>query len=94
MALNSAQPDGGAKMITIGGDDSDTDPAIIELPARAIKTTDKEFTRLQEAMRKDPDAFVQAMMANMPNNGGPRPNIKIKVGVPPPINNPIELTEK
>jgi len=96
-AAGEPQPGDGHKMITIGGDDSDTDPAIIELPSRVIKTTDKEFTKLQDAMRKDPDAFVQAMMAssgmNTPGNG-PRPQIKIKIGPPPVINNPIELPEK
>jgi GLPGLI family protein len=61
---SDAQPGDGHKMIMIGGDDSDTDPAIIELPSRSIKTTDKEFTKLQDAMRKDPDAFVQSMMAS------------------------------
>lgn len=87
----------GHKMIMIGGDDADTDPAIIALPSRAIKTTDKEFTKLQDAMRKDPDAFVQAMMASAGMNGpgnGPRPQIKIKVGPQPVINNPIELPAK
>jgi GLPGLI family protein len=97
---SAPQPGDGHKMIIIGGDDSDTDPAIIELPSRAIKTTDKEFTKLQEAMRKDPDAFVQAMMAssgmNRPGGGnGPRPDqIKIKIGPQPVNNNPIELPEK
>jgi len=96
-AVSEPQPGDGHKMIMIGGDDSDTDPAIIGLPSRAIKTTDKEFTKLQDAMRKDPDAFVQAMMAssgmNEPGNG-PRPQIKIKIGPQPVINNPIELPEK
>jgi len=50
-------------------------------------------------MRKDPDAFVQAMMAssdmNAQGNGSRPPDkIKIKVGPPPVINNPIELPEK
>jgi len=96
-AASDAQPGEGHKMIMIGGDDSDTDPAIIELPSRSIKTTDKEFTKLQDAMRKDPDAFVQAMMASSGMNGpgnGPRPQIKIRIGPQPVINNPIELTEK
>ncbi len=96
-AASGPQPDNGHGMIMIGGDDSDTDPAIIELPSRAIKTTDKEFTKLQDAMRKDPDAFVQAMMANqrgnMPAGGPPPDHIKIKVGPPPVDNNPIELPE-
>ncbi len=86
------------RMVMIGGDDSDTDPAVIQLPARAIKTTEKEFTKLQDAMRKDPNAFVQAMMASSGMNGpgnGPGPDkIKIKVGPQQVINNPIELPEK
>jgi GLPGLI family protein len=98
-AASEPQMGDGHKMITIGGDDSDTDPAIIELPARAIKTTEKEFAKLQDAMRKDPDAFVQAMMAssgmNAQGNGSRPPDkIKIKVGPAPVINNPIELSEK
>jgi hypothetical protein len=49
-------------------------------------------------MRKDPDAFVQAMMAssgmNGPGGGPGQDHIKIKVGPQPVINNPIELPEK
>ena len=97
-AANGPQSGNDHKMMIIGGDDSDTDPAIIELPTRIIKTTDKEFNKLQEAMRKDPDAFVQSMMAstgmNAPGNGSRPDKIKIKVGPPPVINNPIELPEK
>ncbi len=88
----------GPTIVMIGMDnDNNSDPNIIQLPENAIKTTDKEFVKLQEAMRRDPDAFVQSMMAsqtaNMPANG-PRPQIKIKMGPPPVINNPIELPEK
>ncbi len=96
-ANNEAPPDNGHRMIMIGGDDADTDPAIIELPTRTIKTTEKEFARLEEAMRKDPNAFVQSMMASSGVNmqsTGPKPHIDIKVGPPPTINNPIELPEK
>jgi GLPGLI family protein len=86
----------GPMIITIDGGDGD-DPNIIQIPKDAIKTTDKEFAKLQDAMRKDPDAFVQSMMAshnaNMPANA-PRPQIKIKMGPSPVINNPIELPEK
>lgn len=84
----------GMVMITMGGDDAGADPNIIQLPAKGIKTTEKEFDKLREAMRKNPNAFVQSMLASMPNNGGPKPNINIKVVPPPPINNPIELPEK
>jgi len=89
--------DGPGHMVMIGMDDSDSDPNVIALPAKAIKTTEKEFNGLKEAMRKDPDAFVQSMMAgqggNLPGDG-PRPVIKIKMGPPPVVNNPIELPEK
>jgi GLPGLI family protein len=94
---NEPQQDNGHKMIMIGGDDSDTDPAIIELPSRTIKTTEKEFAKLQEAMRKDPNAFVQSQMASSGMNGqdnGPKMKIDIKAGPGPVINNPIELPEK
>jgi GLPGLI family protein len=99
VAAAAAEPQSGdRRMVMIGGDDSDADPAVIQLPARAIKTTEKEFTKLQDAMRKDPDAFVQAMMASSGMNGpgnGPGPDkIKIKVGPQQVINNPIELPEK
>jgi GLPGLI family protein len=86
----------GPRMITIGGGDGG-DPNIIQLPNDAIKTTDKEFSKLQAALRKDPDAFVQSMMAarnaNRPAGSDPI-HINIKVGPQPVINNPIELSDK
>jgi GLPGLI family protein len=85
----------GPRMITIGGDGGD--PNIIQLPKNAIKTTDKEFSKLQDAMRKDPDAFVQSMMAAHNANrpaGSDQMKIKIKAGPQPVINNPIELPGK
>ncbi|MBS1500520.1 MAG: GLPGLI family protein [Bacteroidetes bacterium] len=94
--LSEPKTDGpGPKMIMIGGDDSD--PNIIQLPKNAIKTSDKEFSKLQEAMRKDPDAFVQSMMAAHNANrpaGSDQMKINIKVGPQPVINNPIELPDK
>jgi len=96
-AASGPQADNGRHVVMIGGDDSDSDPSIIEPPSRAIKTTEKEFAKLQDAMRKDPDAFVQAMMASSGANGpgnGPHPQIKIKIGPQPVNNNPIELPEK
>jgi hypothetical protein len=81
----------------IGMDDSDADPNLIAPPANAIKTTQKEFKKLQEAMHKDPQAFADAIMAgqggNMPGKG-PKMNIKVKAGPQAMINNPIELPEK
>jgi GLPGLI family protein len=95
--LAEVKSDGpGPRMITIGGGDGG-DPNIIQLPKNAIKTTDKEFTKLQEAMRKDPDAFVQSMMAAHNANrpaGSDQMKINIKMGPQPVINNPIELPGK
>ncbi len=94
--VNAPKPGDGPRMVIMGGDDSETEPAIIKLPSRVIKTTDKEFAKFQNAMHKDPDAFVQAMMAsfgaNEPSNG-PRPIVRMKAGPQPVINNPIELSE-
>ena len=95
--LSEAKNDGpGPRMVMIGGDNGG-DPNIIQLPKNAIKTTDKEFSKLQEAMRKDPDAFVQSMMAAHNANrpaGSDQMKIKIKAGPQPVINNPIELPGK
>jgi GLPGLI family protein len=76
----------------------DDDPNLIVAPARAIKTTQKEFDKLREAMQKDPQAFAQAVMASQRGNiqgDGPKPDpLKIKARPGPVINNPIELPEK
>ncbi len=86
----------GPRMVMIGGDNGG-DPNIIQLPKNAIKTTDKEFTKLEAAMRKDPNAFVQSQVAmhnaNRPAGADPI-RIDIKMGPQPVVNNPIELTEK
>lgn len=76
------------------------DMNLIAPPARTIRTTQAEFDKLQAAMKKDPNAFAQAMMAGQRANqgDGPKPDmIKIKAGPGnqgPVINNPIELPEK
>jgi len=95
--LDGPKTDGpGPRMLMIGGNDGG-DPNIIQLPKNAIKTTDKEFTKLDAAMRKDPDAFVQSQMAarnaNLPS-GADHVMIKIKAGPQAVINNPIELPDK
>lgn len=87
-----------------GMDDDNTDPAIIEVPENVIKTTDKEFAKLQEAATKDPNAFAQSMMASRAGGapgamvGGPAsdkgPKMNFKIGTQPVINNPLELPEK
>ena len=78
----------------------DVDLNLITPPADAIKTTQKDFDKLQEAIRKDPNAVAQGMMAsqggNMPGGAPKMDGIKIKAdpGHGPVINNPIELPEK
>jgi GLPGLI family protein len=75
------------------------DPNLIVPPARAIKTTQKEFDKLRVAMEKDPAAFAQAM--NTANSQGDGPKMDHIMVAPkgtgpagPVINNPIELPEK
>jgi GLPGLI family protein len=65
---------------------ADEDPRLIALPTDAIKTTGPEFTKLKEAMRKDPNAFI--------GQNGPHMSISVKPGPRPVENNPIELPEK
>jgi GLPGLI family protein len=74
----------------------DDDLNLIAPPAKAIKTTQKEFDKLQAAMRKDPQAFADAINsqnANMPGDGPKPDHIKIKMGPRRVENNPIELPE-
>ncbi|HEY4322440.1 MAG TPA: GLPGLI family protein [Mucilaginibacter sp.] len=96
-AASNPNPDGRQHTVMIGMDDSDADPNLIAPPAKAIKTTQKEFAKLKEAMRKDPQAFADAIMnsqnANMPGNHD-KMMIKVKAGPEPVNNNPIELPEK
>jgi len=84
----------GRIMIPLGDDDYDIDPNIIQVPARGIKTTEKEFEKLRDAMHKDPNALLQSMTANAQNNGGPKADVKTRMLPTPPVNNPIELPEK
>lgn len=80
----------GRVMALLGDDDGDADPDIIQVPDRGIKTTDKEFERLQTAIRKDANAFSQAIGGGQ----GDGPKIDRKRGAAPVVNNPIELPEK
>ncbi len=65
----------------------------IELPKDGLKTTEKEYTRLKEAMKNDPQGFMNNTFAAagssarvyITSRGTPAKNI---------INNPIELTNK
>ena len=88
--------DHGPMVLTLdGGNGSDLN--IIQLPKDAIKTTDKEFSKLDAAMKKDRDAFAQSQMAarnaNLPP-GADHVMIKIKPGPQAVVNNPIELPGK
>ncbi|MDB5004558.1 MAG: hypothetical protein JWQ34_2783 [Mucilaginibacter sp.] len=90
---------GGFRMI--GMDDPNVDPNLIAVPTDAVRTTEKEFNNLLDAMRKDPNAFAQGAMAGMrggapggaPGSGGPVMKINLN-GSGPVINNPLELPEK
>jgi GLPGLI family protein len=84
----------GRIVIPLDDDADGSDPNIIRVPINGIKTTDKELAKLQNAMHKDPNVLVQTMKATAQNNGGPKPDIDLKVGAPPILNNPIELPEK
>lgn len=92
----------GGRVVMIFGADDNQDPNVIALPANGIKTTQKEFDNLREAMRKDPQAFMQSAMAGMGGGvkfnraDGSGPQMNIKMGPPDKtvINNPIELPEK
>jgi len=95
---------GGRVMFVLGADDSNKDPNVIALPTNGIKTTQKEFDNLKEAMRKDPQAFIQSAMAGMgggvkfnrADGSGPQISMKVNPDSAKPIviNNPIELPEK
>ncbi|MBS1525834.1 MAG: GLPGLI family protein [Bacteroidetes bacterium] len=83
------------RIVTPLDDDADgADPNIIKVPANGIVTTEKELAKLQNAIRKDPGIIAQSMKATAQNNGGPRPDVDVKAGPPPILNNPIELPEK
>jgi GLPGLI family protein len=94
-------PGGGA--VRFNTDDSQ-DPNLIAVPTNAVKTTEKEFQKLQEAMRRDPQAFMAAMGggANMRPAGPPTGGVSRTVvnvnssggGTGPVTNNPLELPEK
>lgn len=74
---------------------------LIGTPPRTIKTTQKEFDKLKEAMEKDPQAFAEALMASnrAANARGDAPKMdRIRVAPGhgphgPVINNPMELPE-
>jgi GLPGLI family protein len=85
-----------------GMEEDNGDPAIIKIPDNATKTTDKEFAKLEEAFKKDPNAFAQSMIAmrgggmtgGPTSDGGPKMKMNVKAGPQAVMNNPIELPEK
>ena len=78
--------------------DLDDDMNLIGTPPRTIKTTQKEFDKLQASMRKNPQAFAQAIEAgNRASGDAPMDHIMVRPGPAPKgpeINNPMELPEK
>ncbi len=95
--LGASKPikDRHGRIVTPLDDDADgADPNIIRIPTNGIKTTDKELAKLQKAIYNDPKVIAQSMEAAAQNNGGPKPDIDIKMGPLPILNNPIELPEK
>lgn len=84
----------GRVVVPLDDDADGADPNIIQVPVNGIKTTDKELTKLQKAKHRDPNVLVQTMKATAQNNGGPVPDIDMKAGGAPIMNNPIELPEK
>jgi GLPGLI family protein len=73
-------------------------PNVIQPPASAIRTTQKEFDKLRMAMEKDPAAFAQAInAANSQGDGPKQDHLMVKAGPKGTglvLNNPIELPEK
>lgn len=70
----------------------------IALPKDAIKTTRKEYDKLQDAMKKDPQGFIQSQMAGSGVTLKKAGSTSVTVNSPASgkivINNPIELPEK
>ncbi|HEX3383720.1 MAG TPA: GLPGLI family protein [Mucilaginibacter sp.] len=72
--------------------DLDDDMNLIAPPQGTIKTTQKDFDKLTDAMKKNPNGVVEAVNAG----NGPKMD-HIKMGPPlrgPVTNNPVELPEK
>lgn len=72
--------------------DLDDDMNLIAPPPGSIKTTQKDFDKLQEAIRKNPNGVVEAVNAG---NGPKMDHIRMPPARKGPvINNPVELPEK
>lgn len=77
------------RIVQMLGDDDEADPNIIQVPAKGIKTTEKEFEKLSNALRKNPNAMGQIVP-----DGKSGPKIDAKKAVVRLDYNPIELPEK
>jgi GLPGLI family protein len=69
----------------------DDDPNMIKPPTWAIKTTQPAFDKMREAIRKDPDAAIQAANTANRQAGNNMPTLIGHKG--PGLPNPIELPE-
>lgn len=85
----------GTKIVMMGGSKFDYMGSEISLPKDAIKTTEKDFEKLKQAQKDDPEGFMKTQMASMGMTGDFKmtrssntPNLKMPV-----MNNPIELPE-
>lgn len=63
------------------------------LPKGSIKTTQKEFNKLLEAMKKDPDGFINASLAGQGHSVSGQKVVNKSKFITEPVNNPIELPE-
>ena len=66
---------------------------VIKLPSDAIRTTQKEFDKLKEAFKKDPDGFMSAQMGGDTKITVAKLQGTKKVPKRNVINNPIELKD-
>jgi len=73
--------------------DINDDPNMIKPPARAIRTSRKEFDKMREAVRKNPDAVLQAINSQPGRGSADKPMIRVNKGGHAPTN-PMELPEK
>jgi GLPGLI family protein len=74
--------------------DLNDDPNLIEPPARAIKTTQDKFDKMQAAVKKNPEAVAQAINSEAGRGSADKPMIRTTHGNGAGLNNPIELSEK
>jgi GLPGLI family protein len=83
----------------LGSDDSSQDQSVIALPADGIVATEADLTKLKDAVKKDPNAYMQSALAASGLSGSVSAIRTTTVRTPNtgsvrPVNNPIELPEK